>query len=172
MRQKCLFAKSKTGKILTLRRGHSVWGKAILLGTVHWEDAKAKQVFAFCVFVYFGNIFVFLSPQLTEKMPRPDKCKSSDLLKFLIDCQSPQRLVTFTDICLSEPIRKVLKMILNVSKKRITFYFGDAGRHLPIISRKGLRYISLDECRKRSHGKNDNLKILTISENTFLLKSV
>lgn len=78
--------------------------------------------------------------------------KSSDLLKFLIDCQSPQRLVTLTDICLSEPIRKGLKMILNVSKIRITFYIGDACRHL-IISRKGLRYISLHECRMRSHGK-------------------
>ena len=146
--------------------GHSVWGKAILSETVHWWDGKARQVFAYLcistIFLYFCH-----SSSLKECQGQTSS-KSSDLLKFLIDCQSPQRLVTLTDICQSLLVRKGLKMILNVSKKRITFYIGDARRHLPIISRKGLQYISLDECRIRSHGKDNNLKILTISENTLL----
>ena len=118
------------------------------------------------IFLYFCH-----SSSLKECQGQTSS-KSSDLLKFLIDCQSPQRLVTLTDICQSLVVRKGLKMILNVSKKRITFYIGDARRHLPIISRKGLQYISLDECRIRSHGKDNNLKILTISENTLLPSSV
>ena len=148
--------------------GHSVWGKAILSETVHWWDGKARQVFAFCVFVFSAIFLYFCHSSSLKECQGQTSSKSSDLLKFLIDCQSPQRLVTLTDICQSLLVRKGLKMILNVSKKRITFYIGDARRHLPIISRKGLQYISLDECRIRSHGKDNNLKILTISENTLL----
>ena len=120
-------------------------------------------------YLYLSAIFLYFchSSSLKECQGQTSS-KSSDLLKFLIDCQSPQRLVTLTDICQSLLVRKGLKMILNVSKKRITFYIGDARRHLPIISRKGLQYISLDECRIRSHGKDNNLKIPTISENTLL----
>ena len=130
--------------------------------------ARLNKYMRFAYFYITAKFLYICHSSSFRRCQGQTSSKSSDLLKFLIDYQSPQRLVTLTDICLSMPLRKGLKMILNVSKKRITFYIGDARRHLPIISRKGLQYISLDECRIRSHGKDNNLKILTISENTLL----